>query len=361
MIRVAHVIASFDVGGLQKGVLNLVNRSDPTSFRHLIVSFSDGVAMADRLERGEVETLGMNHGQRRSLVEPLRAVLRRFKADILHTRNWPTLIDGVRSRRRALVPSHVHGYHGRDLTGAAGFGFRRRFIGRILTRRTDVVVALTQAMGAEYSAAFGLPKGGLRIVPNGVAPVEGEARARDPSAPFVVVAAGRLDPVKDYPSLIRAFARMDGRGPDDRLVLVGDGPEKNRLAEVAREAGVPSQVEMPGMVRPVEPVYARADAFVQSSFYEGMSNTLVEAMAAGIPVVATRVGGNADVVGDAGLLYPSGADDALAAHLSFLRSRPDQALALGQRARERVRREFTFERMVRGYEDVYRDLAARRN
>ena len=357
MIRIAHVVASFDVGGLQKGVVNIVNLS--RECQHLVVSFGPGLAMAEHLRHGDVETLGLEPGQRRSLAGSLRDVLQRFGADVVHTRNWPTLVDGWRARRKARTGSHVHGYHGRDASGARGFGWKRRVIGRALTRSLDAVVTLTQNMAREYTREFGAPKRGLHVIENGVEIPETTARRRGTADPFRVLAVGRLDPVKDYPSLIRAFACMEGRGPDDRLVIVGDGPERDAMRAACGHAGVTEAVEMAGMVPSAAAAYQEADVFVQSSIYEGMSNTLVEAMAAGLPCVATRVGGNPDVLADAGVLYESGDTSELATHLATLKRDPSRARALGDAARERARAVFGLTRMVQAYDELYHELAKR--
>lgn len=359
MIRVAHVVASFGVGGLQKGVVNVVNKSDASTFEHLIISIGPELAMADRLERGSVETLGLASGQKGSLGKALGEMLRRFGADVVHTRNWPTLFDGWRARRRAQVCAHVHGYHGRDAAGAHGFDWKRRLLGRWITRFVDAVVVLTRNMGSEYERDFGAPRGGLRVIPNGVALPDQPCRVRSADDPYRVLAVGRLDPVKDYPSLIRAFAAMDGRSPEDRLVIVGDGPERERLESVASESGVGDAVELPGMIRDTAAQYASADVFVQSSIYEGMSNTLAEAMAAGLPVVATSVGGNPDVVGDAGVLYGAGDEAGLSRQLAEFRRDTAAARSLGERARERVATEFSYDRMIGSYEGLYREMAER--
>ncbi|MAG57458.1 MAG: hypothetical protein CMJ83_14295 [Planctomycetes bacterium] len=359
MIRIAHIVASFDVGGLQKGVVNLINRTDAGTFTHLVLSLGPGMAMAERLTVGEAESLGVSTGERRSLARAIAERIRQFGADVVHTRNWPTFADGCRARRRAKIKAHIHGYHGRDASGAVGFGWKRRIVGKILTRFTDRIVVLTRAMGNEYRNEFGTPRGGMRVIPNGVELPDVVRRRRAVGDPYRVLAVGRLDPVKDYASLLQAFASMHGRGPEDRLVIAGDGPERDGLRLAAQRAGIVDSVEMPGLVRDPSRLYGEADVFVQSSLYEGMSNTIAEAMASGLPVIATAVGGNPDVVGDAGILYRSGDVSALADRLAELRADPDRATGLAAAARARVESEFSYERMVGSYEELYRDVSGR--
>ena len=142
-LRVAHVLASFDVGGLQKGVVTLVNGSNPQRFQHLVVSLGGGDDMAPRLETGELVSLGCELGRRRSMIRPLVRILRGFRPDVVHTRNWPTFAEGWMARRLARVPHHVHGYHGRDTHVARGFPLKRRALGKFLTRFTDRIIEVT--------------------------------------------------------------------------------------------------------------------------------------------------------------------------------------------------------------------------
>ncbi len=357
MIRVAHVVASFDVGGLQKGVVSIVNNS--RACQHLVISCGPGMGMASRLDRGDAESLGLASGQRGSVAEALADRLRSFGADVLHTRNWPTLVDGWRARRRAGTRSHVHGYHGRDASAAAGFGIKRRLVGRFLSRRLDGVVTLTDHMAREYLAEFGAPRGGLRVIANGVELPDPVSHARDADAPFTTLAVGRLDKVKDHESLICAFARMANRGSGDRLRIVGDGPEREALGRVCECEGVAANVELLGLVEDPSAAYFEADAFVQSSIYEGMSNTLAEAMAAGLPCVATRVGGNPDVLGDVGVLYEPGDVEALSRNLEQLKEDPEGATRLGRASRARAERCFGMDRMVQAYDELYTEVSGR--
>lgn len=359
-LRVLHLVASFDTGGLQKGVATLVNHGDASRFEHLVLSMSPSIEMAERLVHGDVKTLGVGFGQAANLGARVAEVARAFGADVLHTRNWPTLVDGWRARRALGRIPHVHGHHGRDADTARRFGFKRELLGRIITRGLDRVVTLTSAMADEYRSSFGRARGGLSLIPNGVVIPEVAARPRRPGDPFHVLAVGRLDPVKDYGTLVRAFAAMPGREPEDRLTIAGGGPEMDALRQVAADAGVAEQVLLPGPVHPVQPLYLEAHAFVQSSIYEGMSNTVAEAMAAGLPVIATRRGGNPDVVGDAGHLIEAEDVLALSGRLGEVRGDPGAATALGSAARDRAEQRFSVAAMVSGYEAVWTEIHERR-
>lgn len=357
-LRVAHLVASFEVGGLQKGVATLVNAGS-ADVEHLVISMSPDAPMAERLSRGRVETLGVPFGERAGLGPRVAALLRSFRPDVLHTRNWPTLVDGSRARKLARVAVHVHGHHGRDAATAGGFGWKRRLAGRLLSRRLQRVVTLTESMAAEWRREFGRPRRGITLIPNGVVLPEEPAPLSAAGAPFRVLAVGRLDPVKDYPTLFEAFARMEGRGPEDRLVLVGEGPEEAGLRLLARELELEGAVTWAGRVVPATPFFGHADVFVQSSIYEGMSNTVAEAMAAGLAVVATDSGGNPDVLGETGLFFLPGDVDGLARHLARLKCDVEERGRLARAARRRAEERYSVSAMVSSYETLWRELAGR--
>jgi glycosyltransferase involved in cell wall biosynthesis len=181
-----------------------------------------------------------------------------------------------------------------------------------------------------------------------------------PDTAFVVGATGRLDPVKDLGTLIDAFARIAGELPESRLVLVGDGAERGALAAHARLRGVADRVLLTGQRSDARRLYGAFDAYVSSSTFEGVSLTILEAMAAARPIVATRVGGTPEVVHDrrTGWLVAPRDPAAIAARLlAIARDRADAA-AVGRAARTRVLEHFTLDRMIDYYGAIYQALGA---
>jgi glycosyltransferase involved in cell wall biosynthesis len=181
----------------------------------------------------------------------------------------------------------------------------------------------------------------------------------DPAGPAVLVA--RLAPEKDVETLLNATALAARERPDFRLEVAGDGPCRPALERAAADLGVAGRVRFLGEVRDVPALLARARLFALSSLTEGVSLTLLEAMSRGLPVAATRVGGNAEVVadGETGLLVPPGDPPALAAALLRLWADPAEAARLGRAGRRRVEAHFDVRGMVAAYEDLYRPCPAR--
>ncbi len=237
------------------------------------------------------------------------------------------------------------------------------------------LVAVSDDLGRELIEEWGVPAERVTVIPNGVdldafaypGPVEG-AREELGLAPEhrVIITVGGLRPVKDYPTLIRAFARVHAQWSDSRLVIVGGergGGSQAELEALAGSLAVGSAVLFPGVRQDIARLLPLADVYVNSSVFEGMSNTILEAMAASRPVVATGVGGNPELVRDGvtGYLVPPGDPAALAARLVDVLSDPGLAKALGAAGRAVGESEHAMARMVTAYEDCYEDLVWRRD
>ncbi len=175
---------------------------------------------------------------------------------------------------------------------------------------------------------------------------------------FVVGTVARLDPVKDLRTLLEAFAALRRAGPGALLAIAGDGPERGRLADAARHGGAADAVRFVGHRGDARRLLPGLVVYANSSTSEGVALTILEAMAAGRAVVATRVGGTPEVVvdGETGLLVPARSPAALAAALGALAADRDRTAARGAAGRRRLERRFTVARMVAAYERIYRGL-----
>jgi len=173
---------------------------------------------------------------------------------------------------------------------------------------------------------------------------------------FVAMTVARLDPVKDLVGMLDAFARVRVHRPDARLVIVGDGPERQRLEQRAAKADLKGSIVMTGYRSNVRALLPAADLYASNSISEGVSITILEAMAAGLPVVATSVGGTPEVLpnGAGGMLVPARAPEKLAAAILALARDPGRRTTLGVDARRRLETAFTIDRMVGAYERLYR-------
>lgn len=206
---------------------------------------------------------------------------------------------------------------------------------------------------------YGVPPGRLTVVPNGVDTEFFQPRAGDQApGPPVLLCVARLVPDKDHDTLLAAFAQLTARHPGAELRLVGSGPRRPALKHKVQELGLSGQVKFLPTTKDVRPLYQKADIFVLSSVAEALPNVILEAMAAGLPVVATRVGGVPEAVasGDTGLLVAPGDAPGLAAALARLLDEPETRLNMGRRGRERAVAEFSFDAMVRRHEQLWARL-----
>jgi sugar transferase (PEP-CTERM/EpsH1 system associated) len=366
-LHVVHVLHSLEVGGTENGVVNVINGLRD-GFRHTVVLMTRTGALARRLSAG-TEILALSKRPTLDLLATVRLarLLRRLGPDVVHSRNWAAF-DAVIAGKLARVPVIVHGEHGRGADDPDGLHPRRNRIRRLCAPWVDRFVAVSRDLTRWLVDTVGIPGDKVLTIPNGVdtgrfAP-HGRAAARRalgvPDGGVVIGSVGRLDPVKDHAGLLDAFARLARTRPETMLVLVGDGPCRPALETKARDLGLGPRVRLVGERNDVAPLLPAMDVYVLPSIAEGISNTILEAMAAGLPVVATRTGGNPELVSDGvtGSLVPVRDVWALARTLEAYVV--DRALreARGTAGRRRVHEQFSLDRMRRTYRSLYEDLGA---
>lgn len=378
-LLVMHVVFSFAVGGLENGVVNLINRLDGKGFRHVIVALTKcDPAFCARVTRPDVEFVALHKppGHGFKLFPALFRLFREHRPDVVHTRNLAAL-ETTLPAWLAGVPVRIHGEHGWDVTDPDGTNPKYRLLRRLHRPFVSHYIALSGGLESYLREAIGVPARKVTRICNGVdlsrfAPRGGQRGAMEGS-PFndpglyVFGTVGRLQAVKDQMNLLRAFVQLLRREPvlaqRARLVLVGDGPTRAGLeAEIARER-VQDHVWLAGERDDVPNVMRSFDCFVLPSRAEGISNTILEAMAAGLPVVATAVGGNGELVidGETGSLVPSQDAGALADALKIYLSRPELAIAQGRAGRRRVEEKFSLDGMVGQYAGLYQSLSGLSN
>ncbi len=364
-IRIMHVVHSLGVGGLENGLVNLVNRMDPARWEHSICCVGEAGPMVSRIASPDVRifSLGKGKGGDHTLALKLARLLRKERPDVVHTRNWGA-VDGIIAARLAGVPVVIHGEHGREAADPEGRNRRRNAARRLLGRWVDRFVTVSDDLRAWLVGEVAIPAVKIARISNGVdtekfrPAIDGERddvrrRLGLGQRSFVIGSVGRLDPVKDLGTLIRAFHAMGDE--EARLLLVGDGPCRAEWERLAAELGISGRVCMLGEREDVPSLMRTMDAFVLPSIAEGMSNTILEAMASGIPVLATRVGGNPELVldGVTGALFEPRDVDALRALLEFYRG--DRALRArhGNAGRDRALSRHSLRVMTRAYEELY--------
>jgi glycosyltransferase involved in cell wall biosynthesis len=354
--RVLHVVLSLRPGGTERLVIDLAQRSAPF-VDSAVCCLDEPGDWADELARCGVpiSVLGRRPGFSPSLGLRIARVAAAHRARVIHCHQYTPFVYGAIAalgREMTLVFTE----HGRLSSGPPSN--KRRLANRILGRMPSRVCAVSRDL-RRHLVAEGFRSDRVKVVYNGIDPgvpptpaVRETARALLGVRPnqFVIGTVGRLDPVKDLRTLIEAFAIVRATA-NSHLVIVGDGPEREALERLAAETGVASSISFFGYCSNVPMVLAAFDLYVNSSIHEGVSLTVLEAMAASLPVVATSVGGNPEVVvdGETGYLVADRTPVALAEAMLRLDSHPALRRSLGAQGRARVEREFSLDRMVSTY------------
>jgi sugar transferase (PEP-CTERM/EpsH1 system associated) len=374
---IAHVVYRFAVGGLENGVVNLINHLPADRWRHAVVSLTDiDAAFAARIRTPGVALHALHKppGQGFRQWPALTRLFRQLRPAIVHTRNLAAL-EAQLPAWWARVPGRVHGEHGRDAEDPDGTSRKHQWMRRAYRPFVQQTIALGRELADYCRDRIGIPAQRLHTIYNGVDttrfhPAPG---GRQPLAgcPFndpglwLAGTVGRMQTVKAQPVLARAFVQALRQQPALRqrlrLVLVGDGPLRAECEAVLHDAGLTGLAWFAGERADVPDVMRGLDCFVLPSRAEGISNTILEAMASGLPVLATAVGANGELVSEAetGLLVPADDAGALAEGLIGLAQDPARAAAMGQAGRRRVEQRFSLGSMVAQYERVYESVTQR--
>jgi sugar transferase (PEP-CTERM/EpsH1 system associated) len=350
-VRIAHVTFGLDVGGQEKLLVEFARHADRERFDLRFISIGDRGPLAGDIEAlgWPLDALGAPSGLRPALIVRLAASFRRWRPDVVHTHDQRALFYAGPATRLARVPMLVHTRHGRDVHATR----RQAAMFRALSRLVDQFVCVSEEVAALSRARGGVAPSRLRTIKNGIDLDGFRFIGPDPAGPVVTVA--RLSPEKDVANLVRATATAAERAPELRVEVAGGGPCLADLKQLAADLGVGGRIAFLGEVRDIPAVLARARMFVLPSRSEGIPLTVLEAMACGLPVVATRVGGLAEVVRDGvtGLLVPPADPAALAQAVLRIGRDPERGLRMGRAGRERVEQHFEIRRMVADYESLY--------
>ncbi len=371
-IRVMHVLHRIALGGTEYGVIKVANNLDPRLFAPSICS----LRVASREATAELKPGVRLHDMLRQTVLDaglfldLWRLFRAERVDVVHSHNWSTYSFTVVAARLAGVPVIVHGLHGRD-TEAPASGFVRTTAERILARATHHFTTVSSHLRDSVVRDWGVPPHRVLYVPNGVdlsrfgvSYSAAEIREGLGVGPEdrLIGTVGSIREVKGYDILVRSFEMLHRRMPGVKLLLVGLDPGGRFIEKLAREIpnweSVRRDILFLGVRRDIPEILSVLDVYVNSSLYEGMSNSILEAMASSKPVVATAVGGTPDLVEDGvtGWLVPPKDAPTLADKLERTLSDRTEAAQMGRRGRDRVERHHSFAGMVRANEALYRSL-----
>jgi len=372
-IHVALVVLRMDTGGTERYIANIASHLDRKNFRVSIICLDRSGPASDWIDREDVEVVEL-HLKTDSLkaIKTLAAALRSLKPDIVHSHNWGTLLESYLAVRRVGSIVHLHGERGSVLgTNACGPVKRklRAAVMRWICRRI-VVTTNSYCVAEKVCSITGIEPAEIHVVPNGLDPkytltemkklrktVRQELGFQDND--LVIGTVARLSKVKNLGLAIRALATLRGpRKQQAHLLLVGDGPSRQELETLATSEGVSRFVHFVGHQSDTWRFLAAMDVFVNCSDSEGMSQSMLEAMAAGLPIVATDVGDAAIMVGPPEpcgiVIAPNEISELSQSMAAILDSDQQETYAAAALNRQQTR--YSLASMLRGYEDLYHEL-----
>lgn len=373
---VVHIIFRLAIGGLENGLVNLINTMPKEQYRHAIISLTDCTDFQNRITRKDISVVALNKQPGHDLGAYWRAwqALRSLHPAIVHTRNLPTH-EFLAVAACAGSAKRVHGEHGRDVYDLDGTNWKYNVFRRTMRALVHHYVAVSKDLAAWLGQTVGVAPRRLTQIYNGVDTVRfhprrtrftgGSPRGFFVPGGLVIGTVGRMQTVKDQLTLVRAFLHLLDTVPQARevlrLVMVGDGPLYEESCRLLREGRAEAYAWLPGARNDIPEMLQTFDVFVLPSLAEGVSNTILEAMASGLPVVATNVGGNVELVeeGRTGFLVPP--SDPAAMAQAIRRFLDDRSLVnvQGVAARKRAEEDFSLNAMVNKYLAVYDGVLAK--
>jgi sugar transferase (PEP-CTERM/EpsH1 system associated) len=364
-IRVMHILPFLDVdGGMEKVLVDGLLRTDLQRVFPMVCCLEEKGGRAAQLERVGIEIFVESKRSRMDWAFPLRLakLLKDQRVDIVHTYSG-VYRDGCLAARLAGVPFNVHTDQGRFYPDT----WKIRLTHRLMTKLRDKVISVSKDLKDYMINEVGIPSEKVVVIYNAVDCNHSHSftQSDDLRHEFglinghpVVGIIGRLVPVKDHSTLLKASVKVFASMPEAKLVIVGDGPLRSELNDTTRELRISDRVLFLGHRNDVPDLLPLMDVVVLCSLHEGSSLTLLEAMADGKAVIATTVGGNPELVeeGITGLLVPPRSPEALADAILTVLHDPTLRLSMGRAARARVRNYFNIEDMVRVHEELYTSL-----
>ena len=369
---IVHIIHHLGVGGLENGLVNLINHIPSDRYRHAIICLKGYSDFRNRITRKNVKIIALNkrEGQDFRLYINLFRTLKELNPDIVHTRNLAT-IEGQIIATVAGIRTRIHGEHGRDIFDLHGKNLKYNLLRRIIRPAINHFIAVSKDLENWLINTISVEPDHIDQIYNGVDSYTFCPRSKRPpnnfgpegfftEDSFVIGSVGRMAAVKDYPNLVKVFLTLLKKEPTQknrlRLLIVGEGDSRKKCIEMLREAGAEAKAWLPGERSDIPELLRTMDLFVLPSLGEGISNTILEAMSSGLPIVATRVGGNTELVKEeecTGKLVPPGIPETMADAISTYYRNSSLLDSHGKSARKLIESRFSMETMTNSYLKVY--------
>lgn len=364
-IRVMHIVLSLGVGGAEKLVYDMISEVNAAEVYPVVCCLNMLGPLAEELKiRGyKVYHLNRSPGIDLGLITRLRKVIKKERIDVIHAHQYTPYFYGVLASLfleniRIIMTEHGRLYPERQK-------WKRYLFNPLLAKKTDHIVSVSGDTRSAMVKYDNFPEHKISVIFNGVRfgtnginvniSAKRKSLCLDDDS-LVVGTAARLDEIKNFPMMLRAFKIVLARMPDTYLLIAGKGPKEQELKDLSVSLDIGERVMFIGLRYDLAEIYKLYDIFVLSSFTEGISITLLEAMAEGIPAVVTAVGGNPEVVveGATGYMVPQGDEQAMASRIVELLQDPGKRAFLGMNGADRVQKHFSFDNMLSRYLQLYR-------
>lgn len=369
-LNVLHIMTKLPVGGVENQLLTVLGKYDKSRFSPIVCSLADKGEIGKEIENLGIEVFPLHKLKHRfdyTIVKDICRLVREKKVTVVRTHQYHANLYGRLAARSARVPcivASVHNVYTRDKK------IHRRMINRYLARFTDKVIAVSGAVKKDIMKYDGLGDEKIDVICNGVdikrysSSDRNEVRSKldiDQDVP-VIGTVGRLTFQKGQKYLLESVSKLKNKFPGLLLLIVGDGPLRDELEHHAETLGIRDSVQFLGVRRDVPELMSAMDIFVLPSLWEGLANALVEAMAAGKPVIATDIPQIGEVInsGNVGILVPAKKSDAIAQSIELLLSDNSLAKKYGDAAYERVALAFSIDVTLKKYTELYETILGRK-
>lgn len=364
---IVHLIYRLDFGGLETLLVECINRITSDQYRQAIICLKDYTDFSKKITQPNVELFALNKAPGLGLGTHVKLwkLLVRLKPAILHTYNLPS-VEYNFTATLAGVPIRIHAEHGRDASDPCGKNRKHKLLRQFMIYFVHCFVPVSSDLRDWLKNRVHIPDRKIRLIHNGVDTdvfTPDDKKSKNTNQYFVIGSVGRIEDVKNHSGLIDAFIALRSKVTADqaqqlRLVIVGDGPLLPSLKEKIVNSGIESYVTLTGARNDIPELLKTFSVFALSSIAEGTPVVILEAMASGLPVVATRVGGVPEVVndGNTGMLVDVSDADAFSSALTFYINHPEVAQQHGTAGREFVEKNNSVSAMVAAYMELYNTL-----
>lgn len=367
-IKIGYITSSLGYGGVEKYVVDLANNIDSKKFRPVIFCFSDYGPLADTVNKStKIYYLNKKKGNDIKLVLRLSRLFKKEKINIIHSNNWSTFAESVVAKRFAVNIPLIHTQHGMEMNDSESKKkrFIRNRLRQLLSFFTNQIVVVSCATKKFVCKEWGIPEKNAKLIYNGIDfnkfKMDSNKRKICRLAlgvneeEIVIGSVGRLMKVKNYGLLLKAVSKLHMNYKKVKLLLVGDGPERNNLSLMAKELNILDKMIFLGNRADISDLLCAMDIFVLPSISEGISIALLEALASGLPAIATSVGGNKEIIQDNinGILVENNNAYDLGKAIERMLFDGDYRKTIGNNGIFRVRETFSLDRMLREYENLY--------